>query len=286
MPRISASELTSLIKLILRNGSFKIKPYDYEKVKLEQWRENPLNNLAVDPEKTKRRWGKKLLHLPIIGPSIAFASYYKHQYRWPTFIYHWPERKLAYVRISKCACTSIQSALLQGQYPDEPISLLDTNQINQLGLKFIKPYLEPGYTCFTVVRDPLKRLISCFRDQGQVSNDFYYFNDYIFKVFKPNMSFENFVDVVSRIPDTLKDIHFRPQYKFLERLPGVKVFRIERDKDDLVKFLNDYGLTLPHLNSYHDSDNEIVFGSDTIKKVTEIYKEDYKILNYQKPLLQ
>lgn len=276
----------SLIRTILKNGTLSIPSYDYQK--FQQSELGKLNSLIL-PDKPdgghKKRIlspAKSLLPLPGIGPLIAFTSYYRAQKRWPTYIYHWPEKKLAYVRISKSACTSVQAALLQAQHADLDVNQLNVNQINYLGMRYIKQVLSPGYTCFTVVRDPVDRLISCYYDQcTQLEKGFYYFQDYLFGIIKPNLPIGRFLAIINEIPDFLKDIHFRPQSSFLKNLPDVKVFKLEEDQAALKTFLESYGLSLKHLN-YNPRKKLKAgeLGPASKKLLRIIYREDFKQFNY------
>ena len=85
----------SLIKVILKHGALTIPSHDYEKsrkVALEG-----ISDQFITTENSGKRdlsLAKPLLSLPIIGPLVAFISYYKTQLQWPTYVYHWPKKSL------------------------------------------------------------------------------------------------------------------------------------------------------------------------------------------------
>ena len=192
------------------------------------------------------------------------------------------KKKLAYVRISKSACTSVQAALLGGRFPDTDIGDFSVDQINYLGMNYLKPMLSPDYTCFTVVRDPAERLLSCYHDQYlSRKKKFYYFQDYLFAIIKPDLPIDQFLAIIHKIPDFLKDVHFRPQSAFLKNLSGVNIFKLEDDLDKLRAFLNSYDLSLSHLNRNPVEKLKVQDLSPSSKKLLKtIYRDDYKSFNY------
>ena len=273
----------SLIKLILKHGSFTISSHNYEAFKQAEL-EKIGHLVEVDKSAKKVSLGlaKFLLPIPVIGPSISLASYYRTQKRWPTYIYHWPEKKLAYVRISKSACTSLQAAILQGQHSNIDVNQLNLNQIHYLGMKYLQPKLLSGYTCFTVVRNPADRLISCYYNKCLRSQrDFHYFQDYLFRIITPHLSIGQFVERITEIPDFVKDMHFRPQSCFLEGLSGIKIFKLEEDYTELEAFLDSYDLSLRHL--YKNTTKKLTINdlaTDTKDMIKMIYKRDFQNFNY------
>ncbi len=155
MPQGKISHWLSFVKLVITKGSLWIQPFHYQNNINALWTGNSqAKRIGTNNKLKKRSFKHYILFLPIIGPFVGLISQYRLQKRWPTYVYHWPEKKLAYVRISKSACTSVQAAILQKQYPDLDISSLSVNQINEMGKMYIKPTLEPGYECFTLVRNP------------------------------------------------------------------------------------------------------------------------------------
>ncbi len=273
----------SLIKVILKHGSPTIPSYNYEQFQQDELEK--INHLIkpvkkVNPKKAKL--ARSLLPIPFIGPLIALVSYYRAQKRWPTYIYHWPEKKLAYVRISKSGCTSLQGAILQKQYPNLDIARLSWDQIHNLGKQYIRPSLFADYTCFTVVRNPVNRLISCYHDKClPVQKDFYYYQDYLFRIINPNLSIAQFVKRIKEIPDFVKDMHFRPQSGFVEGLEGIKIFKLEEDYAALEAFLRSYDLSLPHLHKNPMKKLQVKdLDPDTKNMIKVIYKKDFQNFNY------
>ncbi len=272
----------SFTKLILTKGSVWIKPFHYQNNAKALWSGNPeAKKLGINDKLQNRSFKHYILFLPIIGPLVGLISQYRLQKRWPTYVYHWPEKKLAYVRISKSACTSVQAAILQKQYPDVDISSLGVDHINEMGKMYIKPYLEPGYECFTLVRNPHDRILSCYFDQVLGRDHHFYYGDYAFRIIKKGMPFRDFVNTIKHIPHSLKDIHFRQQYEYIRPLENIKYFRIEKDYKELTAYLEKFNLQLGDFNKNKIGFNKSDYFTTEIKRtIEEIYRKDYEYFGY------
>ena len=270
------------IWLILSKGSLTIKPYDYSAHISALWKANSESNrLNIKQQTPKKSWKQALLFLPIIGPMIGVISQYRLQKKWPSYIFQNTQLKLAFIRISKNAGTSVQAALLKGIYPELDSSKLSVNQINEMGKIHIKPALETNVDCFAIVRNPFDRLLSCYFDQVIGREDRYYFDDYLFQVIKKGMSFEKFVKTIQHIPDELKDIHFRPQCHYLRPIKDVRLFKIESDIDQLCTYLSDFGLKMESQNKNNmDIRKHDYYCEELMHIVREIYQEDFDMFDY------
>ncbi len=279
---MTPSEWRSLLSLIIRKGEWTIPVHPYDTI-----RNKALSNLQGIPLKSeseissKQRLIKRLLTLPLLGPFTASYSYYKNQKQWPTYVLHVPQLKLAYVRISKSACTSIQAGLLQQLHPDLTINELTSTEINYLGMQHVKPYLMPGYTCFTVVRDPINRFLSGFNDKCiSKDDDFFYFQDYLCGIIKQGITINEFLKILLKIPDLLKDIHFRPQSNFLNAIGPVKVFKLESDYAMLNSFLEEYNIPLEHLHQQMPTFTQSDLAPSDIDLIQRLYQQDYDKFDY------
>lgn len=92
-------------------------------------------------------------------------------------VVHLPRYKIAYVPVPKAACTSIKAAILEKQpkYAFRVSRSRDFEWVHK-ALKTRRFNLErfheyEGYWRFTVVRDPLKRLLSCYTDRVLTRNE-------------------------------------------------------------------------------------------------------------------
>lgn len=193
---------------------------------------------------------------------------------------------LAYVRIPKAANTSISYAMLIKKYPSLEARNPDETQINFLTDVNLKKESETeSETIFTVVRNPFARLVSVYRDFFENNDSDFLYADYLFGILKPEISFAEFVSRISRIPDRLKDQHFRPQHLFVQPYEKsghtVKWFKLEKP-ETLGQFLHEHDMKLVHRNKSRDAYRyEEYYTSELLEQVYEIYYSDIKKFGYQ-----
>lgn len=102
-----------------------------------------------------------------------------------------------------------------------------------------------------------------------------------FGIVKPKISIDRFLAIIHKIPDFLKDIHFRPQSTFLKNLSDVRVFKLEDDQNSLKAFLSSYNLSLRHLHQNRGKKLTIQYLSPTSKELLKaIYHEDFENFGY------
>lgn len=147
----------------------------------------------------------------------------------PTEYYVFDDSKLVYISIPKVACTSLKTAVMPK--PDKYSSIKsEYMSVHRQASLYCHPKLprhSSDYFKFAFVRNPFDRLVSCYEDKVKrpvQHNGKYYFsslyNHRLIKwlygsEFNPDMSFEEFAQLVCRIPDTLSDGHFKSQYSML-----------------------------------------------------------------------
>ena len=118
------------------------------------------------------------------------------------------EHKLCLMLICKAGNTSIKWAIAKA---------LGVPETHRTDLYYPKPnkadakrYRKRGYLVLSVVRHPVSRLVSCWRDK--VSNPKGFHKPFARKYgnrFKPGMSFDQWAAFVADIPDGIADQHFR-----------------------------------------------------------------------------
>ena len=212
---------------------------------------------------------------------IVQAAFIKNS--WKTYGGHLTVNNLCYVRIPKAASTSMSYELLKKKFPDLHQQSITERQINFLADIHLEKEVKKSPAYFTIVRNPFSRLVSVYRDLFE-NPDHYVYRDYLFGILPQQLSFSEFVDRISRIPDRLKDQHIKPQcafLKFYERQGvNVKVFKLE-ETGLLNQFLNQHGLLLPHLNKSGESyDDRSYYDHSTWKKASEIYRVDIEQFGY------
>ncbi len=195
-------------------------------------------------------------------------------------------KNLFYVRLPKAANTSCSFAVLKNNFPALPNTLTAT-QLNLITDSWLEREVTSELTHltgFTVVRHPLHRLVSVYRDFFERTDTDFLYNGYLFGVLPKSISFAEFVHRISQIPDRLKDQHFRPQHCFIEayrkRKIPIRVFKLEQP-EELQRFLAGYGMQLPHLNRHSGAyDYQSYYSAHTRALALKMYTSDFSVFNY------
>jgi len=193
--------------------------------------------------------------------------------------------KLAYLQIYKNACTSLSHAIYESEHghPYEAIDGIDIHKYYQrMGVQLaIEEYDD--YYKFAVVRDPIKRFISAFRNRVAHHND-------LAKMDAPrtglttepdiNYFVRNLEEYISR--SDMIETHFLPQEVMLndgiERLDGV--FRIE-DMDELALTLSARVGHKVEFGRYQTGGPKATLSDlepDSFEKLLNFYDGDYDLL--------
>ena len=146
------------------------------------------------------------------------------------------DRQLVLLVISKVACTSIKATIGKSYGIDyQSSSGLDIHHNKNWKRFFGKlPDKYGDFKTAAFVRNPFSRLVSCYIDRVLYNKDHedfkkYYFANYPYMI-PENCSFPEFVDIVSQIPDSKADRHFKSQFHTISK--------INRPLDFLGKFEN------------------------------------------------
>ena len=122
-----------------------------------------------------------------------------------TFVFD-REREVVYLNNPKVACTSIKESMF-GKQPD--INSLSENSTIELSTE-MKEYYK-----FTFVRNPFKRLVSCFEDKCIQHPDDPCWNYYLFSSIIRVRDFSRFVRRIFLLPDSFAEPHFAGQYRLI-----------------------------------------------------------------------
>jgi len=182
-----------------------------------------------------------------------------------TLIFYFKKHKAIYFRVPKVASTSLLISFRQ---------IDDVVQIEDYDGSFFK---------FAFVRNPFDRLASCFRhviQRGALQN---IQED---PKLHRNMSFEQFVDVISKIPEADMDIHFRPQYTFIPEKPDFlgKFENIREDFARVCEKIGIKGLELRHENKTDKTRFKDYYTPEVVGKVVELYEQDFNLFGYEKSI--
>ncbi len=170
-------------------------------------------------------YSRKSILLKIIYAFLLRKHFFskKNDSKNKALTFYYEKKKAIYLIVSKSACTSIETNLKETVMKDEG---------SKFNLKkFSKEYYDPHYYNkrkkiiqksnfykFTFVRNPFRRVVSCFTDK--VKQGFYtYTENYFFLNYAPlaidNKSFQYFLKKIKKIPDSIADHHFKSQYSIL-----------------------------------------------------------------------
>ncbi len=196
------------------------------------------------------------------------------------------QQKLFYVRIPKAASTSLGSEILKLIIPDLKTETLTSTQINFLVDAWLQTSLSEQlktFTGFTVVRNPVDRIISVYRDFfAPDSTKPFIYQNYLGGVLPKTLSFDEFIDRINRIPDRFKDQHFKPQHLFVKPYQqkgiNVRVFKLEKP-EPLQQFLQPFGIMLPHLNKSPQT-TPVSIRENTLNTIKKMYAFDFKVYGY------
>ncbi|MBX2971437.1 MAG: sulfotransferase family 2 domain-containing protein [Cyclobacteriaceae bacterium] len=270
------------MQLLIEQGRFQTDPLDFNHLRaqsLEHLKDYLPENypLSTVPEKKRN---------PILFNLQATAAQIKSGYQTKGGHLVVPQQKLFYVRIPKAASTSLSHVMLGLIKPDLKSKSLNATQLNFLADAWMQTQCSTdlkSFTGFTVVRHPVSRLLSVYRDffLSRESKPFIYQN-YLGGILPQNLSFDEFVERIHRIPDRFKDQHFKPQHLFthpyLQKGIPVQFFKLE-DPEKLQAFLLPYNITLPHLNKTPES-TPISYRESTINTIKKVYTFDFEVYGY------
>ncbi len=199
---------------------------------------------------------------------------------------HLSVQNLNYIRIPKSANTSISYAMLVKKYSGLETKNPDEFQINFMADINLLAAREAGNeTFFTVVRNPFARLVSVYRDFFENNHAEFIYADYLFGILPREISFAEFINRISKIPDRLKDQHFKPQHLFLKpyERKGIEVqlFKLEESLT-LEHFLTENGMKLEHRNKSQEPYNYTQYYTPyLLLQVYYLYRKDIEKFGYQ-----
>lgn len=272
----------NFILLLFRKGSIQHSPIDFE-----QSRRKILQDLLVPEEFLTTSIPKN----KILYTLKSNLSYLLRSRKMNTMFFISTQKQLIYVRILKAASTSILKAflpLVNSRFTE--VTLTD-DQIDAISFRYVKHKLftpEQQYQKFTVIRSPLQRIVSVYMDLFDPDAVHFSYDSYWFGILKKGMSFSEFVDVISMVPESLKGPHFSSQYYILSKgigLMNVRWFRIEKDYAALEEFLFQNGISLHVQNKQKKTyDYRTFYTEDILKKVSTMYKKDIDLFGYQQEI--
>ena len=241
-----------------------------------------------------RIWCKMTSLVNIILKRIKYLFRYRSYF--PTEYYLIHEKNLIYIPIPKVACTSIKLGISNTEEVDYSKYMTIHSQTSQYCT--YRPYKNLyKYKCFTFVRNPFSRIVSCYNDKVikpiQHNKKYYFdslYNKFIIRLIGnkslyPKISFEEFVEIVTKIPDFISDGHFRSQTSIIFNSISPKIDYIgkfESIDDDWFRLASIYNLgSISKHNKSNSDDWENFFtNKEILLKVGKRYMNDIIIFGY------
>ena len=209
------------------------------------------------------------------------------------------DRRIVYISIPKVACTSIKLAIEGGRAEikssDEGAMSIHKKLTSRCAHSLNRH--TAGYFVFAFVRNPFDRLVSCYEDKVrkpvQHNGQYFFSSDYnkvflkklLGAAFHADMSFDEFVRLVARIPDIIADGHFKSQYSSLyrngRRVPHF-VGKFENLIDDWQRLADKFGF--PGLTANNRTKRlhwmDYYTSRETIRVVGERFQSDIESFDY------
>ncbi len=269
---------------VLKNGTLKNSVVDFEGN-----RKKILSAISIHINYKETRYIKlrtKLALKPFIGPLLSSLAYMKSVRRINRNFFFVDSLQLGYVRMLKCASTTVMRSILPVIDSTLKTLMLSDKEVDTLSWHYAKHEIkeQQRHQLFTVVRNPFSRLVSVYLDLFDSNNPHFPYEGHLFGILKHKMSFVEFVNTLSEIPNELMAPHFISQYQIIQACGGfgrIKIFRLEKDFVELTDFLHSYSLEINYSNRNKSVyDYKSYYTADTLYKVYDIYKNDVEQFGY------
>jgi len=275
-------KLLQFILMLFRRGSLNQKPVEYESQRRELVDSLPLGDTLAKSD-TKRIGSPKLWRIPFLYSMMASGSYFRHRQQMNKMYYVSHSHKVIFIRVLKAGGTSVLAEFFSLMNSKLTGVSLSDDQIDALAY-YLRTSKLPAeeYQKFAIVRNPYHRIVSVYLDLFDKSSPVFSYDSYWFGILERNMTFKEFVKVISKIPTSLLGPHFCPQHVILQDVPGLRIFKIEENKKELSDFFSGYGIELRHRNKNKiEYDYRTFYDKETFELVRKLYAGDVKRFGYQ-----
>ncbi|AOW99799.1 MAG: sulfotransferase family protein [Moorea sp. SIOASIH] len=211
----------------------------------------------------------------------------------PRKFYVFADRRLVFIEVPKVASTSILYAIgkayqveFQHFIHNDPFWHIERDRLNPQQQEFYK---------FAFVRNPFDRLVSCYKNKLIQVRHQTKFNPgrYLFEGYIPlDATFDEFVKIITKIPDYLAEKHFKSQYAILShggKLLPDWIGRFETLADSWAEIAQKYGFEqdLPKLTSTEHLKNtppdyRAYYTKELAEMVSRRYRKDLVLFGYTK----
>lgn len=231
------------------------------------------------------------MYKPITNKIVRLYLLTKYKKYYPTAFFVSECNKVAYVEIYKSCSSSILKAL----FPE--VSSNDARQLHEYANKraiYDPKSIDNRHYKFCFVRNPFDRLVSCYIDKIENSvkktgRNYFYRPGYRLLLFffgvtiKKDMSFDDFVRFVVKVPDFLVDGHFKSQYSIIKDHNVNYIGKYENLGTDWAKLAGAHDLgPLPHINQTSKKKlTKFYLSKDILDMAYEYYKDDVRFFDYE-----
>ncbi|OJU06194.1 MAG: hypothetical protein BGN87_13070 [Rhizobiales bacterium 65-79] len=198
-----------------------------------------------------------------------------------------PECKVAYIPVPKAACTSIKTALLPlvGEEARDDFLVHLTDKFDIRPFSECRPLLSPEWFVFTVVRHPIDRALSAWRNKCDPAGPG--LTGRMHKMgFRPGDDLDAFTKTLSRWPAQAMDEHVMPQSDLLDGIDRwpVQVFKFETLKDDWPAIVREIrrrgGQISDDLPMRNVSSQRVGDSRQAMERLNRIYRDDFARYSY------
>jgi hypothetical protein len=283
---VEKMKMLRFILYVVLHGKMFGRPVNFNAIEDEH-----LNGLPIPRQDATiyKKIRTKLALNALTGPLVSNLVYLKHLQLQNKNLFFVDALQLGYLRILKSASTSMLRALLPLIDNKLQDHILTDKQVDLLASHYSNAEISRkhnGYHLFTIVRNPFQRLVSVYLDLFNPENLHFGYKVYLFGIFKRDMSFQDFVKVISIIPDKLRSGHLASQISVIEECGGlkkIKCYRIDKDRELLETFLKSQGLKINHSNKYKAHyDYRTYYDGKTAEAVYKLYHKDVIVFDYEK----
>lgn len=205
-----------------------------------------------------------------------------------------PAYKMAYVSTPKVACSSFKT-LCERLYQNDPdFEVLNIHQrqtipkVHKLGWEKVNGLQKDGMFGFAFVRDPAKRLMSCFTNKMYLARERVPINKILGREdTRGKITFDEFLTAVEMQKPEQMNPHWRPQHLVLmaEAIEYDFIGRMENIKADFAHVRAQVGIPdtfdLPHRNKVVPRRNWVVeINPERQRRIEAIYAQDYERYSY------
>lgn len=135
----------------------------------------------------------------------------------------------------KVASSSVKFSILRSVLKKDCVALDELwSFVSYKSVNEVAELSKKAKYVFAITRDPFSRLYSCYRQKILLEDGPRVTKNYFFQYFpliRRDCSFDEFIDAVCRIPDSLAEKHFMSQYRILDiekrRISFDAIFKID-----------------------------------------------------------